>query len=215
MRYLRVLWASLLGLLLVGLILCALVALPEPARAADLCVRPGGSGCYTSIQAAVDAAGDGDTIQVAEGTYYETVEISKSVTLQGGWNTGLTRRDWDLHRTIVDAQREGPVMWVNAPVSPTIEGFVITGGDDSAGLGWGGGIKIYWLGASGTEGFTTIRHNVITDNVACTADCQGHGGGILVHRSTAAIEYNTIISNAARTAGDGGGGGRRRPGLVG
>ncbi len=205
MRYHRVFSVSVVGCGLAVALLCALGALPEAARAATLCVRPSGSGCYTSIQAAVDAAGDGDTIRVAEGIYYETVEIAKSVTLEGGWNADFSARDWDLFPTTVDAQRTGPTIWVQAPVSPTIEGFIITGGDDTAGLGWGGGIKIYAPGVIAPAGHTTIRHNVITDNVACTAGCQGHGGGIFVYRTTAAIEYNTIISNAARTAGDGGG----------
>jgi hypothetical protein len=172
-----------------------------------LCVNPGGTGgCYASVQSAVDAADDGDTIRVAEGTYFETIKLTKSLTLEGGWNTGLTARDWKLYVTTIDAQRNGPVIWVNAALTPTIEGFVLTNGDDTDHLGWGGGIKIYWSGHSDREGHTTIRHNVITDNVACTADtCQGYGGGILVHRSSALIESNTIVSNTARTAGAGSG----------
>ncbi|TET53140.1 MAG: hypothetical protein E3J64_04050, partial [Anaerolineales bacterium] len=205
MRYRRVFWVFLLGFGLAAALLYVLGAGPEAARAATLCVRPSGSGCYTSIQAAVDAAGDGDTIRVAEGTYYETVEISKSVTLEGGWNADFGARDWEMFPTTIDAEQSGPVIWVRAPVSPTIEGFIITGGDDSDGLGWGGGVKIY-TGIYAKLGFTTIRHNVITDNVACSASgCQGHGGGIFVYQSTAAIEYNTIVSNAARSAGNGGG----------
>jgi pectin methylesterase-like acyl-CoA thioesterase len=108
-----------------------------------LCVNLGGTdGCYASIQAAVDAAVDGDTIQVAEGIYYETVELTKSLTLEGGWNPDFSARDWESHPTTIDAERNGPTIWVMAAVSPTVEGFVITGGDDTAHLGWGGGIKL-------------------------------------------------------------------------
>ncbi|HVS85878.1 MAG TPA: cadherin-like beta sandwich domain-containing protein [Gaiellaceae bacterium] len=42
------------------------------------------SGCsQTTIQAAVDAAGSGDTIQVSAGTYAEDVTVAKPVTLEG------------------------------------------------------------------------------------------------------------------------------------
>jgi hypothetical protein len=42
--------------------------------------------------------------------------------------------------TTIDAHRTGSVIRVAGTVSPTIEGFVITGGDASSYLGWGGGI---------------------------------------------------------------------------
>ncbi len=207
MRYQRMIGVLVLGMGLALALLIVLGVRPEATLADVLCVNPGGTGgCHASVQAAIDAADDGDTIRVAQGTYHEAVVLSKSVTLQGGWATDFAARDWDLYVTTVDAQRAGPVIWVNAAVSPTIEGFVLTGGDDTAHLGWGGGIKIYRSGGIAVEGFTTIRYNVITDNIACRASsCQGHGGGIHVYRSNALIEHNTIISNAARTGGDGGG----------
>ncbi len=179
---------------------------PAPVRLAILCVNPGGSGgCYNSIQAAVDDASDGSTVRVAEGVYNETVVISKSLTLEGGWNADFTLRDWDAYATTIDAQQMSTVIRVHAGISPTIEGFIITGGDSSDPLGWGGGI---WVGESfDAVGLTTIRHNVITNNVACDGACQGHGGGILVYNNTAIIEYNTVISNVARTDEQGGEGG--------
>ena len=40
----------------------------QPAEAATLCVGTG-SGCYSTIQAAVNAAHDGDRIAIGPGTY--------------------------------------------------------------------------------------------------------------------------------------------------
>ena len=42
-----------------------------------------GGGDYTSIQAAIDASGAGAVIEVASGTYAETVDVNKPVTLNG------------------------------------------------------------------------------------------------------------------------------------
>jgi len=55
------------------------------AYAAGLCVHPTGAGrCFTSIQAAVDAANSGDRIIIRPGKYVEQVTIlGKDLTLVG------------------------------------------------------------------------------------------------------------------------------------
>ena len=211
MRTFRML--GIVSLIVGGLLVLLLTPLGIRAGAqkhpqGTLCVTPGGTGgCYATLQAAVDAATDGDTIRVAQGTYAETVVLTKSLTLEGGWSTDFTTRDWAAHVTTIDAQRNGSVIQIHGTVSPTIEGFVITGGDGSAYLGWGGGIEVYGAAVDG-GGTVIIRHNVITDNVACRlGTCQGEGGGIRVGISTAIIEHNTIVSNTARLSAGGGKGG--------
>jgi parallel beta-helix repeat protein len=60
----------------------AALGLCLPAAAATRCVRPGGgSGCASTISAAVAAAQPGDTIVVERGTYAEDVIIDKPLTL--------------------------------------------------------------------------------------------------------------------------------------
>jgi hypothetical protein len=203
----RLITGLVLGLGLALALLWLLKPMPSAADAdAIRCVKPGGGGgCYASIQTAVTAANAGDTIRVAQGTYLETVLVTKSLTLEGGWNTGFTSRNWNIYTTTINAQRAGSVIRIDGSVSPTIEGFVITGGDASAYLGWGGGILAD--GDWGEGGMIAIRHNVITDNIACngTVSCQGYGGGIMIYSNRATIEYNTVISNAARTGGSGSG----------
>ena len=52
----------------------------------------GNTPCYTTIQAAINAASTGSTIKIAQGDYSEnlTLSSSKEVTLSGGWNSSFT-----------------------------------------------------------------------------------------------------------------------------
>ena len=52
------------------------------ALAANLCVG-GGPGCFSTLQAAVSAAHDGDTITIAPGRYAGGVTIDVSVKIVG------------------------------------------------------------------------------------------------------------------------------------
>ena len=76
------------------------------AHANDLTVCLSGPCDYTSIQAAVDAAIPGDVIKVAAGVYTgvnsyggltQTVYISKSLTIRGGYTT----TDWSIPPVIM------------------------------------------------------------------------------------------------------------------
>ena len=103
-------------------------------------VAPGGncgvgSPCYSTVQAAVDAADDpSDVIKVAAGTYTDVnsygglaqvVYVDKTVTIRGGYTT----TDWntpdpDANPTMLDAQRQGRVLYIIGDTTPTIEGVV-------------------------------------------------------------------------------------------
>ena len=55
-----------------------------------------------SIEDALDAAINGDSILVETGTYNEKVTVQKSLHLMGGWNTGFTTRDPDLYPSTIN-----------------------------------------------------------------------------------------------------------------
>ena len=102
------------------------------------CVDPGGAGgCFTTIQAAIDAAAVGDTINVNPGTYIERLTISQSVVLLGA-QTGVDPTPGGARvnpavESIVDftsLARLNPnvMIQINTGVSGvTIDGFTLIG----------------------------------------------------------------------------------------
>ncbi len=54
----------------------------------------GNTPCHTSIQVAIEAAESGSAIKIAQGNYSESITLntSKSVVLQGGWNTSYDKQ---------------------------------------------------------------------------------------------------------------------------
>ncbi|MFO8132531.1 MAG: peptidylprolyl isomerase [Thermoplasmatota archaeon] len=97
----------------------------DPAREAPssgtLYVGGDGPGNYTTIQAAVDAAGSGDTIYVYPGEYRETIAIETTVSLVGE----------DKNTTVINGSGNGDVVTVQAD-NVSISGFTVTGGGSDA-----------------------------------------------------------------------------------
>ncbi|RMF38188.1 MAG: hypothetical protein D6759_01355 [Chloroflexi bacterium] len=222
-KYLFITLAVGLGLTLA---LLGLVGYAQPAHADPgvLYVAPDGDDanhcasitnrCRT-IQRAVDVARPGDEIRVAAGVYAgvsaragitQTVYISKTVTVRGGYTTtNWTTPDPAAHPTTLDAQGQGRVVYISGNISPTLEGLRITGGD-AAGLGGapggkdaGGGVYIY-------QATAIISNCMVYSNTASTADW-GYGGGLFLYGSGATLSGNTVVSNTASTASYGHGGG--------
>jgi len=75
---------------------------------------------FGTVQAALDAATNGDQIWVARGTYNERITLKSGVELYGGFKGGeraLNGRDWREHDTVLDGQREGTVVTVQRSAS--------------------------------------------------------------------------------------------------
>ena len=95
-------------------------------RASNPTVRcVGGPKCYPTLQAAVAAAADGDTIAIGPGTFAGGVTITKSVALKGAGASKTTIRGG------------GPVLTIGAfgaQTVPTvsIDGLTITGGNTNS-----------------------------------------------------------------------------------
>ena len=142
----------------------------QSAFAATLCVGPG-PGCYPTIQAAVDAAHDGDTVTIKPGTFAGGITITKSLNVVGT----------SAQMTVISGG--GPVVTVGDPSgsgAPTvsIRRVTITGGlneslpsPDSV---KGGGV---WIPAIAAK--VVISDSIITGNrVAPQSAAFASGGGI-------------------------------------
>ncbi|NYT20374.1 MAG: PEGA domain-containing protein [Methanomicrobiales archaeon] len=172
-----------------------------------LTTMPGGEGEVENIQAAVDAASDGDTIILKKGTYYENVVIDKSVTIIG-FGPGTTVINGETGENVV----EGGVINITKPhllsSGPTVTliGMTITGGDAHYGGGIfndGGSLSLSWIsiqnnaaslsgGGIYTMGGTVTMEggSVITDNTAPVGGGMFNDGGILTMNSGSSITAN-------------------------
>jgi hypothetical protein len=90
---------------------------------------------YPTIQAAIDAAAEGDEIWVAKGLYTENLSINKGIALYGGWNSSFTLQS--PGDTTIDGNKTGRTISITCASSDTvvtIDGFAIQNGD-ATGLG--------------------------------------------------------------------------------
>ena len=109
-------------------VLAVLLACAGTAAGATWVVDDDGGADFTSIQAAVDAASAGDTIEVWSGTYVENVYVNKQLTLRG--------IDTGAGMPVVDAGGSGSVISLSAD-GITLSGFMVTGKSRTSGTGIG------------------------------------------------------------------------------
>ena len=92
----------------------------------------------TTIQAAINGASDGDTINLASGNYYEhDVTVNKSITIKGpqiAINATPT--------AVVDSQGQGRVFYIPSGFNVTLEYILIQNGNSATNATnhYGGGI---------------------------------------------------------------------------
>jgi len=138
-----------------------------------------------TIQAAINAAVNGDTVQVAPGTYVENINfLGKAITVAGD-------------QAIIDGNHNGPVVTFASSEGPqsVLTGFTIQNGSAQfSGVYDGGGIRIF-------SASPTILLNTITSN-----ESGGSGAGIYVYFGSPLIQDN-LITNNREVAGWSGGAG--------
>jgi hypothetical protein len=152
----------------IGALAAATAEAAQPAPPRELCVGRG-SGCYKTVQAAVDAARSGDTVRIGRGTFAGGIRIRASIHVVGAGARLTTIRGG------------GPVLTIGtfgAATEPSVSitGVEVTGGVTRSSaqskalikktgvLALGGGIEVP-PGHHFSDGATvTIRDSVITHN---------------------------------------------------
>jgi Calx-beta domain len=184
-----------LSLLFASALTVALLMLPPGAKAATTWhVSPNSAGACTpadpncaTIQAAVNAASAGDTIQVAAGTYAEHVSINKDLTVNGA----------GAGQTIVDGTQSGTVFIINTSTAVNLSGITVTNGKAQSNSpspcgppSCGGGIF--------NSGTLNLASSTVSGNSASS------GGGIW-NEGAMTLTGCTVSNNSAPGIGVGGG----------
>jgi hypothetical protein len=159
------------------LVACLLVAAPQAVAGTTIRVPED----YSTIQAAVDAASSGDVIDIAPGTYRETITIDRSVTVRGRlYDVADPRRN----TTIVDGGGSS-VITVASRISPEplLVGLVVANGDD--------GIT--------TTSPINVKHSYFVDNQD-SLDYEIGGGGLCLNNvfnrsGDDAVDFDHLIED--------------------
>lgn len=168
-------------------------------------------GCtYSSIQAAVDAASDGDIIKVAGGSYTDihqrggvtqVVYIETSVTIRGGYTTTngfADPPDPEANPTVLNALDQGRVVYMVSGITVTLEGLQLVGGNGS---GLGGGTGLY-TDAGG--GFYANQATTIISDCVIASNRSPMAGGGYVNGGTFTLQGSVITANVAISGNAGG-----------
>jgi len=157
---------------------------------------------FCSIQAGICAAGAGDTVSVAPGTYLESLRMKPEVVVlsqAGPVDTTINAHaqpcvNSDFCTKGTQAQCTGVIFSTGHSPTSRLEGFTITGGE--------GLIQTTKVVGGGMVVFSspTITNNIITNNVLSGPSPQGRdlrGAGVYVAIGAPRITNNTITSNRA------------------
>ena len=166
----------------------------QPTLATTLTVKQDSTGDYTSIQAAVNASVDGDTVLVWPGTYDGNIKIYyKGITVG---SLAMTTGDLSyMHQTIIDGNDtvgSFDIYESNNPV--VINGFTLQNGIamwDGGSFNSGGAIAVWYS-------HTDIMNCIIQNNLA-----SGSGGGLYYRNSQGFLSNVTIRHNHAYSRGGG------------
>jgi hypothetical protein len=131
---------------------------------------------YTTVQAAVEAASSGDTIDVAAGRYGGPITVDVNVNLIGDGSSVTTLRGGL------------PVIAIGAGVTVNIFGFTISdSGTNASPTETGGGLL--------NAGKVMLRHTVITGNFSYG------GAGIYNDGGVVSLQDSTVSNNEALSGG--------------
>lgn len=162
-------------------VLVCTIPLLASASLAQTTILVGSGQTYTSIQAGIDAANNGDTVLVAPGTYSENINFKgKAITVTSSGGTTSTIIDGGYKPGVAT------VIFANNETSASvISGFTIRGGGDTIFTGASdGGI---WVGGASP----TIQGNTITANYCHNIDVE-FGSATILNNEVSGVLQSTV-----------------------
>ena len=154
-----------------------------------------------SIQVAIDAANDGDTVFIAEGVYNQTIVLKKAIHLFGGYSAETGERNHEIYSTILDGTGlDKQLIKQNSSFSHGVyfDGLILQNANHSSN---GGAAAIKGNGILNhctirncyTSGSGGAVHNDGGTIANCVIElCESMGAGGAVHNIGGVVE-NTII----------------------
>jgi len=138
---------------------------------------------YCTIQGGVDNASAGDTVQVAPGVYYESINMKGGVVIQGAG----AGDDPSLH-SIIDGEGKGVVVFAfRVDSAAKLDGFTITHG-----------FSLQGGGMANVDSSHTVSNCIFSGNVS-----DGPGGGMYNSASSPTVTHCTFFGNSATRKGGG------------
>ena len=145
---------------------------------------------YTTIQEGIDASVDGDTVLIAQGTYYENLILEKEIVLTSHAINDNLDSEWinneNINETIISGAQE--------PTNPNYGSCLIIRD---------GNIQPVIIGLTFQDGIGTA----MVENDTCELVFQRperSGGAILMYKAYPTIMYNRFIDNGSSAQADNG-----------
>ena len=160
-------------------------------------VKQDGTGDWTTIQSAVNASADGDTVLVWPGTYYENVNFNgHRITVA---SLELTTGDETyIDSTIVNGNQTGSCFCIKQDeYQTTIQGFTITNGSGTLRVSTycGGGIHVFTNPSYNYNNNLSVINCCIRDNLTFA------GGGIEIYNSDVVLRGVSVYRNFSNVGG--------------
>ncbi|MBN2829790.1 MAG: right-handed parallel beta-helix repeat-containing protein, partial [Candidatus Cloacimonetes bacterium] len=178
------------------LLLLLLMLLMNTIKAVTLEVSLDGSYPYTTIQSAIDASSDNDTVLVYPGRYFENIDfIGKSITVCSEY---INTPDWSVvESTIIDGnQLSSCVIAIRGEENAILIGFTITNGS-----GYSLPVNPDWFGGGIYLKLTStlaVQHCIIEYNSSYSS-----GGIRCADNSSISLSGNIIRNNKSIHQGGG------------